>query len=267
MLLLTFRELWSRRVVVGLFVLSTLVWLLLAYALDFEPALPAGMAEEFGPDGPSREFLMQRLVDARAGVIAGLSYWGSILLALFAVVPLFGSFTAAGHAELLLAKPMSRAQLFAGHVAGVLALMLLLATYLIGAVWLVIGLKTGIWVFRFLLTIPLLVGVFGALYAAVTLVQIATNSVAVGLLTAFGLIFLSMPFQWHAVISAGLSGVEYVLFQAAYYALPHVAEGGNIVAALAAGDPVASWTPLWLTLAAGAVYFGLTTYWFSRRDF
>ncbi len=265
---LTFRELWDKKIVIGLLILSTLVWVFLLFALDPEAvSLPPAVEEEFGPEGPPREFLMRQVVDRLAPLISGLSYWGGTLLALFAAAPLFSGFIRRGHVELLLSKPLSRTTLFAGHVTGVFLMMTLLACYLIGAVWLVLGLRTGIWNASFLLTIPILVGMFGALYAAVVLLEIWTESTALGLFAAFGLVLLSIFFLWHERLSETLGAVTGALFEAAYRVFPNFAEVAGLVLVLARGDAVEDWYPLVSSLLFAAACYALAAWWFSRRDF
>lgn len=267
-LLLTFRELWNRRVILALFVTCTLLWLGLAYLLPDPDSvqMPPGMQEEMGAQQMPRDLRVRFVVEPHAAVISGLTYWGSLLLGLFATVPLFSGFIAPGRIELLGSKPVSRTGLFGGQVAGVLLVVLLLTTYTIGAAWLVIGIKAGHWAPGFLLTIPVVVGTFAALYLIVTLVQLYVDSTALALLTAFGLVFLSIPLRFRDALLESLEGLRRTAFQAAYYVLPHVSENGALVRDLATGSRV-EWLPFWLTLVVAVACFALAAYRFGRRDF
>ena len=117
-LLLTFRELWAKKITVGLLVICTLVWVMLAFALnlDIVEGSLAGM-RIFGAEATPTEvvrdpetgevitnpdtgealqeiFSLERVVIEVERVVAGLSYWAGILLALFATSSLLPSLLA-----------------------------------------------------------------------------------------------------------------------------------------------------------------------------
>ncbi len=281
-LLLTFRELWAKKVIVGLFVISTLVWVFFTFALSLD-AVEGSLAgiriyEQTAPEPPpgaegadeemaGQGFLMERFVLQVEQFIAGAAYWMGTLLALFAAAPLFTGLLERGHVDLLLSKPISRAGLLAGHVAGVLLMMLLLALYLIGAVWLVMSLKTGVWNVQFLWAVPLLVAMFGVVYAVVVAMGIWTESTALALIVTYGLIFVSIILAFHEQIAPQLAPAGRAVFLAFYHVLPNFAEVSGTVAQLAERGPVGSWYPLVSSLLFGAALYGGAAFWFSRRDF
>ncbi len=107
-LLLTFRELWAKKITVGLLVICTLVWVMLAFALnlDIVEGSLAGM-RIFGAEATPTEvvrdpetgevitnpdtgealqeiFSLESIVIGVERVVAGVAYWAGILLALFA---------------------------------------------------------------------------------------------------------------------------------------------------------------------------------------
>src|SRR5690606_20417626 len=89
--------------------------------------------------------LLEGLVFAAEAFVAGAAYWVGILLALFATGGLVASLLERGQVDLLLSKPVGRARILGGRLLGVGAVMLALLVYLLGAVWLVMSLKTGVW--------------------------------------------------------------------------------------------------------------------------
>jgi hypothetical protein len=98
-----------------------------------------------------------------------------------------------GTIDLLLVKPVRRWALLLYKYAGGLTFILLNITVLMVGVWLVFGLRTGLWANSLLLTIPVLILVFATLYAVSTLCAVWTRSAIVAILVscmAWGGLFL-----------------------------------------------------------------------------
>ncbi len=280
LLRLTFRELWAQKITLGLFLVCTLAWLMLSFAmnLDVVEGTIAGIrifGLDAGPkatDPETGEVIRQavsldQFVIGVQQFVGGAAYFLGTLLGLFATAPLIGSLLERGRIDLLLSKPISRTQLLAGHVLGVWLVALLLATYLIGAVWLVISLKTGIWAPTFLLSIGIIVVMFAVMYGVVLLLGVSTQSTALSLIVAYGLIFISVVFAAHEQLVPQINPPWRNVFLALYHILPNFAEVTAVVSQLAAWRPVATWYPLLSSILFGAAAYGAAFAWFLRRDF
>ncbi|PSQ77270.1 MAG: hypothetical protein BRD35_04330 [Bacteroidetes bacterium QH_7_62_13] len=264
LLLLTFRELWAKKIVLGLFLISSLVLLVVTFALNLD--VVEGSLEGirlFGqnaaPSGEGAEaqtqMTLNRIVVTVESVVAGAAYWIGILLSLFASAGLFSDVQAPGRVELLLSKPVSRTQVIVGHVIGVWAAIALLTIYLMGGTWLVMSIKSGVWNPRFLLSIGIVIGMFGVMYAAVMLMGVWTESTALALIVAYGLIFISMVLAGAGEIASVLGPVGRPVFWGLYHALPNFTEVTTIVTSLSKDQAVSSWYPL------------ISSVLFARRDF
>ena len=282
LLLLTLRDLWAKKVVLGLFIISTLAWVLLAFALNLDvvDGTLAGM-RVFGQETGAAETVrnpetgevvrealgLERIVVAIESVVAGAAYWLGTLLGLFATAPLLADLLTSGRIEGLLAKPISRVQLFGGHVLGVWLTMLLLALYLLGMVWLVMSLKTGVWNGSFFLAIGVVVGMFAVMYSVVALCVVATGSTALSLVVAYGLVFASLILAAKDELAPQILPPWRGVYLGFYHALPHFAEVTATVAQLSGREPVASWYPFAASLALGGLVYVLALVLFRRRDF
>jgi ABC-type transport system involved in multi-copper enzyme maturation permease subunit len=273
--LLTARELWAKKIVLGLFVVSSLVLLSITFALSLEVVEGSleGLrlfGEQPSADGPpqkSSQLSLTRVVVAVEAIVAGASYWIGILLALFASAGLFSDLQAPGRVELLLAKPIGRFRVLFGHVLGVLAAIAALVVYLMGGTWLIMSLKSGVWNPRFLLSIVIVIGMFGVMYAAVLLMSVWTRSTALSLIVAYGLIFVSLVMAGAGEIAPMLGPVGEPVFWGLYHVLPNFAEVTEVVTALAKGVAVSSWYPLVSSLLFAGATYALVGYAFARRDF
>ena len=276
LVLITFRELWARKIVLGLFIVSSLVLLAVTFALNLDvvegslagirlfgqEAAPEDMG---GEDAPP--LTLSRVVVAVESVVAGVAYWIGILLALFASASLFPDLQSDGRVELLLSKPIGRLNVLLGHMLGVWSAIGILAVYLLGGVWVIMSLKTGVWNPRFLFSLLLVVGMFAVMYAAVMLMGVWTESTALGLIVSYGLIFVSMVLAAADQIGPTLGSVGRPVFWGLYHGLPNFTEVTQIVSTLAKGESVSSWYPFVSSLLFGGAAYAVTGYWFVRRDF
>lgn len=279
---LTFRELWARNTVLGLMVVATLALVVIAVIqATLDPEIVVSEAAEPGAEvrqlGPEQALLyFSSLVEI---FVAGATYWIGILLGLFATVPLFIGFIESGRIDLLVSRPVGRTSVLAGHVLGVWAMMALLSAYLLGGVWVINSLATGVWDPAFLWSIALVVLMFVVMYAPALLVGLWTESTAVALIVSYGLIFASLLTAGGEALLEMLRGAFPALgtgLTVVYYLLPNFAQMTGVVAELArpdlpgfarVGEWDMPWAPLLSTLAFGAVVYLLVARSFARRDF
>jgi ABC-type transport system involved in multi-copper enzyme maturation permease subunit len=120
-------------------------------------------------------FIENNLVNAIAG-------WIIVLFGIIATASFVPNLLRKGSADLVLAKPIGRAQLLLFKYLGGLTFLFLNASFIIVAVWLCVGLRSGIWSWAFLLTIPLLTFFFAILYGISTLLAVLTRSTVVCIL-------------------------------------------------------------------------------------
>ena len=275
LLVLTFRELWAKRVVLGLFVISSLLLLGIALALNLEVVEGSlqGLrlfGEESSTSGPSPEspqsMSLTGIVVAVESIVAGASYWIGILLALFASAGLFTDLQATGRAELLFSKPVHRLTILSGHALGVWLAIATLVTYLMGGTWLIMSLKSGVWNARFLLSIVIVVGMFAVMYGVMMLMSVWSESTALTLIVAYGLIFMSLVLTAGNEITPTLGPIGTAVFWGLYHLLPNFTEVTGIVTTLAKDQPVYSWYPLTSSLLFGAAAYSLTGYLFVKQD-
>ena len=280
--LLTFRELWAKKIVIGLFIISTLIWLMLTFALnlDIVEGSLAGI-RLFGQDATPSErtvdeqtgeeaseiFSLERVVVEVERVVAGVAYWAGILLALFATATLLPSLLAKGRVDLLLSKPISRSALLGGHLFGVMLAMAVLGLYLFGMVWLVMSLKSGIWSFGFFWSLLILIVMFGVMYSVVALIGVTTRSAPLALIVTYGLVIASMIFIGKDQLVPQINPPWRQVFLGFYHALPNFGEVTQVVVKLTGNEAVTSWYPFLSSLLFGAVIFAAAFYFFNRRDF
>lgn len=281
LLLLTLYELRARKIILGLFGVATLVWVVLALALQLD-VIEGSLAgirffgdemvgeSEFASGNQELPFgnsMLQTFVFGAEMFAAGAAYWVGILLALFATGGLIASMLERGQVDLLLTKPLSRSKILIGRLLGVSVVMLALLIYLLGAVWLVMSIKTGVWNPRFLIAIGIVFIMFMVLYSLITITSVWTGSAPLSLILTFGLLFATLILAIQPLRDQITQPGRGIVI-AFYNVLPKFVDvGAYIVPQLVSGQPVESWSPLVSSLAFGIIAYAGAFWLFQRKDF
>ena len=263
----TFREAFSRKIFWGFFGCSSALILFFIFIMRIDVVQGAvATVSLFGSAARSED--VQRLVHQAHGAVAAFLYTAGMFLALFASAGLIPSVFEPGRIELLLSKPVSRHHILLGRYLGNLLVIAVNLFYLIFSVWLIFGLKTGVWTFGFLLSSVLTLFVFAVLLTVVVLVGVLWESAAVTTMVAFGLMIVSPILAQQVLLQRLLSSeTSRNTVRAFYYVLPKVFDLGHIVRALVIGNPVGGWMPLWSSALFGVVVLGAGLYAFAKRNY
>jgi ABC-2 type transport system permease protein len=264
----TFQEARARWLFWGLFALSTLLILIFLFVLQID--LAAGAITFLGIEATGRRiFNIQKFVYVSySWVSIALYVWGTFL-AVFASSGLIPSVLEAGRIALLLSKPLSRTSLLLGRYAGNLIVVAANHTYLVLSVWIILGLKTGIWAPRFLLAIPVSIFLFAVLLSVVVLVGVVSESAALSVMAPVGLSLISVLLAQHQLVIR-LLGSEWSrqLWMFFYWILPKVFDLGNAMRQAILFDRHAAWlAPLSTSAAFGVIVLSGALYIFQKRDF
>lgn len=267
MIALSFRESLARKTFIAFFGLSTILHVLLILALDID-AIDGAMAmvKVMGQDIQQKN--IEKLIVLVQTSIAGAAFTGGIFLSVFATASLIPTMLEKGAIDLLISKPLSRAQIFLGRYLGAQSIIVFNVTYLIGGTWLILSFKTGIWHFPYLYCILMVIAAFAIIYAVMALVGVTSRSPGVTVMVAFTVFFLSTVLVHKDQIYAFLSSkVYYYVLAGLYHILPKMSELGEINLALVLGKPVESWLPLWSSGIVGLAMFAAATFIFTKKDY
>lgn len=113
---------------------------------------------------------------------SGIGGAAGVLTVLTATAGYVPAFLEPSTAPVLMSKPMSRAALLLGRVAGVVVFVALHAGLFVGATWAGVGIATGTWPAAYWLAWPLLVVQFLPFFAVSVLLAVATRDAIAALL-------------------------------------------------------------------------------------
>ena len=142
------------------------------------------------PIGTSQGSFLYSLTQSILTIVS----WVVILTAVIITAFFIPNMLRKGTIDLLLVKPIWRPNLLIYKYLGGLTFILMNNAYLVLGIWLVVGLRTGIWANSFLLMIFVLTFFFAILYAVSTLMGVLTRSTIVAILVtcvAWFLFFLA----------------------------------------------------------------------------
>jgi len=264
----TFREAIARKIFWGLFGLSSLMILFFLFVMKID--IVAGATASISLFGLQSHNTtdVSRLVRGIFAGVATFLYTFGMFLAVFASAGLTPSVLEPGRIELLLSKPVSRWHILMGRYVGNLLVVLCNTVYLVTSIWLILGWKTGIWNFAFLLAIPTTTFIFAVLLAVVVLVGVLWDSTALAIMVTVGLMIVSpILAQKDTIVKLMSSEWSRRLWLALYYILPKVSDLGRITLSAIMDRTFDGWMPVWTSALFGAVALGTALYTFSRRSF
>jgi ABC-type transport system involved in multi-copper enzyme maturation permease subunit len=274
-----FREAAARWVLVAYFALSTVFVLIFAAAvnLDVVDGALAGV-RLFGKElhGGAIGVDLDKLVLGFESGFAAVLYLVGTFLAIFSTAHLVPRLQEKGTVDLYLSRPVGRVPLLLSRYVGGLLLAAANVYYLMGAIWVVVGVKTGVWNPRFLTGGTVILFTIAILLGFAFLVGAATSSTAVSIMCTYAVFFASSVLAAHEKIEAALSSEWSVsLVKGLYWTLPKTAALGQSVVLLASDgmtfarrqpfpDPLVTFGT---SALFGALCLAAAAGIFSRKDF
>ena len=234
-----FREAAARWTLLAYFVLSTLVIITFAFAinLDVVDGALAG-ARLFGQDvnlGTS-DVSIDKIVLGFESVFSAFLYIVGVFLAVFATAHLVPRLQEKGTVDLYLSRPIGRVPLLLSRYVAGLTLVASNLLYLILTIWGIVIWKTGVYNPRFLLGGVIIFFAISVLLAFAFLIGVVTSSTAVSIMSTYGIFFFSTVLSAHDKIEAAISSEwRAQLVHTLYWIFPKTAQLGQAVVAIVFG--------------------------------
>jgi ABC-type transport system involved in multi-copper enzyme maturation permease subunit len=263
----TFREAFARKIFWAFFGCSTALILFFIFIMKIDIVQGAiATISLFG--NTSRGQDVQLLVRQVHGAIAAFLFTAGMFLAVFASAGLIPAVFEPGRIELLLSKPVERYHILLGRYIGNVLVIASNIFYLVLAVWLIFGMKTGVWTRGFLWSSVLIVFIFSVLLTVVLLVGVLWESAVVSTMVTFAIMMMSPILAQQRILERLLTSEwSRNIMRGLYYALPKVFDVGRIARELVLGNPIAGWMPIWSSALFGVVILSSGLYVFARRNY
>jgi ABC-type transport system involved in multi-copper enzyme maturation permease subunit len=261
LLLDTISELTSRKIVI-LFAIITVVLLLGVWA-TWEIRADFSSQSDVTGSGEVSNLLEPWVASAFSKIMSIF-----IFFAVLASAGLLPRALEKGRAEFLLSKPLSRTELFLGKL---FSIWVAYGAMVFGSALIVYGVTAavhGVFNLRILLLFAIYAVDFLVWVSVVGLAGVLSGSASWAIMAAFGLWIAQWLLSFHDIVEQLTRSklVSYVL-EALYYLFPKTDQLGSTAVALATGQTVESWLPLWSALLFAAAMLYLAVWVFRRRDY
>jgi ABC-2 type transport system permease protein len=265
----TFQESFRNKMFLFFFLVSTLIVgsIGLALNMDVVNGVMHGVTF-FGSELRVPAFTVKQWVENfQSGLAMVIGTFG-MFLALMATSTLFAQMLQKGSIDLLLCRPIPRWRVITARFAGGAAIMSFNAVYLFLGVWVVLGLKSGIWNHGFPLSTILAIFGFVILFSVVMAVSVTSESGPAGLLAASTMLMFSPILAAHDRITPAFSSEYYRrVFRTLYWVLPKSAETIGAMRRLIIEQPLDINYVVGTSLAFALVCYVVTVVYFTRKDY
>jgi ABC-type transport system involved in multi-copper enzyme maturation permease subunit len=267
----TIRESMAKYTFLAFVLMSTLILLIITFAVNLDVVDGAlATARLFGQDIHlgGQTIAIDQLVTGIQATLAGLLFGVGLFLSIFATANLVPVMLEKGYVDLLLSKPLSRPALFLGRYLGALSVVGINLFYLVVGVWLVLGLKTGVWKSGVLMAGLIILLTYGVLLGFMMMVGVVTRSSSITIMLSYFLfpVTFLLAFRSNLTVMLTSRALIYTL-DGLYWMLPKISEVATIMGLIAAGKPAGSLAPLLTSALFGAGCLALGTLYFTRKDY
>ena len=201
-------------------------------------------------------------------IVAPLFGFG-LFLSIFSASSFIPHMLEKGSIDLLLSKPVSRAQIIIGKFLGGFLVVLINIAFLVGGIWILIGLKLGIWNAEILLTILTISFTFAVLYSLIIFIGIISQSSILAMMITYLIFIVLSPLLQARDQLSILFKSKFVesFMDILYYITPKTTELGGITNNLAVGGGIDDYQPILSSLVFMILILALSIITFSKKDY
>ncbi len=267
----TIRELILKATLLVLAGISTIILLFVLVGIGTEKSAD-GVSLVFFGQQKSPPFSQENLetfvrgfeASSAAGIFAGM-----VLFGIFATAGVIPETLEKGTADIYFSKPLRRGEILVGRTVGAGVAIFLNILYFLGGIWVILGLKIGVWDPRFLVAPLGMTLVFLSLYAMVVFLGVLSRNTAIAIIGAFLFQFVIVALLQHreaVLYPLSSSGGYHTFLDALYYLFPQISALQDSVIKYVGGEP-AEWGALASTLVSAGGWYAASWWILDHADF
>ena len=267
----TIRELILKATLLVLAGISTIILLFVLIGIGSEKTTDGVSLVFFGQQKtpPLTQENLETFVHAFEASSAGGLFAGIVLFGIFATAGVMPDTLEKGTADIYFSKPLRRGEILAGRTLGAGAAIFLNILYFLGGVWIILGVKIGVWDARFLIAPLGMTIVFLSLYAIVVFLGILSRNTAIAIIGAFLFQFVIVSLLQHRetiLYPLSSNGGYHTFLDALYYIFPQISALQESVVKYVSGEQ-AEWGSLVSSLLSASGWYAASWWMLDRADF
>jgi ABC-2 type transport system permease protein len=255
----TFREAIAKKIFIGYYIIYTIIILVFLFAVNLNAV-----------EGVITITDVQQSVIALQAVMTSVSYLLVLIFCIISSASFIPSMVDKGTIDVLMSKPLSRFTILLSKYLGAVVFVGVSLVYFIGAIWLILSIKSGYWNFSFLFTILSLTFAFAVMYSIVVYIGLTTQSSVIAILVNLFLLFVLCPIlaaRENTIFTFVTNEAVRFIFDFFYYVFPKPGEINDITIKLITHEPAGSWQPVITSFLFCAALMSYCVYYFSKKDY
>jgi len=263
---LTFREAFAKKIFIFFFVMSTIVLLILTGIFSSTDA--TSLTGVMRVRGPNHQ-MVGSIVGALKLILLTPLYGLGLFLSIFSASSFIPDMLEKGNIDLLLSKPISRAQIIVGKFFGGSIIVFLNVAYLVFGLWLLLGYNFNDWSLSLLLAALIITFTFMLLYSLMILLGILSKSSVLSMMVSFS-IFVVFSSLLAARETFGVlieSEIVKSILNVFYYIIPQTSELGTIMNSVALGKGIENYSPIIVSAIFMVIMISGSIIIFNKKDY
>jgi len=265
-----FKEALAKKIFLTIFGFFSLLIILSVFALTNSTV--EGMQMMLESSGANS--LREAVLTFQSYIVAGIPMFMLVSSMLIITSSFIPDMLKKGHIDLLLSKPISRTKILIGHFIAATLIVLVAFTFLMGAIWLLVSLKTGFWNPAFLYSILWFTLIFSVLYSGVMLIGVLSRSTILSIIINM-LLFFPLSFLLYLANTYFQSDEKSIVFGPVaesllkffYQIFPKPWDMQDMTVSFVSQNAVANYMPLISSLLFMTIMLVLSIWYFNKKDY
>jgi len=263
---LTFREAFARKIFIFFFVMSTIVLLVITGIFSSTDA--TSFTAVMKVRGPNHQ-MVGSIVGALKLILLTPLYGLGLFLSIFSASSFIPDMLEKGNIDLLLSKPVSRAQIIIGKFFGGSLMVFVNIAYLVFGLWLLLGYNFNDWSASLLYAVLIITFTFMLLYSLMILLGILSKSSVLAMMVSFAIFVVFSPLLSARETFGVLINSDVVksILNILYYIVPQTSELGTMMSSAALGNGIENLQPLIVAFIYICIMLGSSIIIFNKKDY
>jgi ABC-type transport system involved in multi-copper enzyme maturation permease subunit len=256
------------------FGVATLILIIFAFGIGHMPNDP-DMVTIFGSPFAHQSQPGLNVIEFLLIQLHSMSVFWIILFGIFGIAGLIPGMLEKGTIDLFLSKPLTRTELLMARALGAISGIAVNLLYFFLGIWLIFGLKIGVWHWGFLSSVLYVVYAFICFFSVVTIIGLITRSTTLSIMLAFSFSLISwgLELRERGLYLLWNNVVYHRVLDALYYLTPQLNamldNSSRVIGKhpFIPNPPEFTLMPFLYSFFSTCLLYFLSVWYFSRQDY